>query len=237
MISLYQLTSKPSSCSYLPEQSASMHYMFVAEASAEDYQAHLLKGWRRFGRAFFRPVCKECQACQSIRVPAATFQPNRSQKRALKANKDVKLVVSAPSVTDEKLALHARFHEFQAEHVGWTLHEPKDSQEYAETFLDNPFPTEEWCYYVDGRLIGVGHVDVLPNGLSAIYFFYDPDERDRSLGTYNVMRVIRSAKKSRIPHVYLGYYVEGCRSLEYKSRFQPNEVLCEDGNWFPFREK
>ena len=78
-------------------------------------------------------------------------------------------------------------------------------------------------------------MDALPNGLSAIYFFYDPDERDRSLGTFNVLRVIDSAAARGIPHVYLGYYVEGCRSLEYKARFRPNEVLGRAGTWQPFR--
>ena len=71
---------------------------------------------------------------------------------------------------------------------GWPDHGPKDPADYADSFVDNPFPTEEWCYYLGDRLVGVGYVDVLPDGLSAIYFFYDPDERDRSLGTFNVCR-------------------------------------------------
>ena len=91
--------------------------------------------------------------------------------------------------------------------------------------MDNPFPVEEWCYYIGQRLVGVGYVDPLPAALSAIYFFYEPEQRDRSLGTYNVQQIIESARKRQIPHVYLGYCVEGCPSLEYKARFQPNEVL------------
>ena len=80
-------------------------------------------------------------------------------------------------------------------------------------------------------MVGVGYVDRLPAGLSAIYFFHDPDERQRSLGTYNVLSVLRKAAEWNLPHVYLGYYVEGCRSLEYKTRFRPNEVLGGDGAW------
>jgi arginine-tRNA-protein transferase len=71
--------------------------------------------------------------------------------------------------------------------------------------------------------------------MSAIYFFYDPDERDRSLGTWNVLSVIEEAARRKVPHLYLGYYVEGCRSLEYKARYRPNEVLADDGEWRPFR--
>jgi arginine-tRNA-protein transferase len=69
-----------------------------------------------------------------------------------------------------------------------------------------------------------------------MYFFHDPDERDRSLGTYNVMSILRAAAEWELPHVYLGYYVAGCRSLEYKARFRPNETLQPDGTWQPFRE-
>jgi arginine-tRNA-protein transferase len=99
--------------------------------------------------------------------------------------------------------------------------------------VDNPFATEEWSYYAGNRLIGVGYVDRLPGALSAIYFFHDPDERRRSLGTFNVLAILEAARAQRIPYVYLGYYVEGCRSLEYKARFKANEVLAPDGTWQP----
>jgi arginine-tRNA-protein transferase len=235
MIPLYQITTPPSQCGYLPDRSWSLEYVFVAQATPEDYQEHLVKGWRRFGRAFFHPVCKGCRQCQSVRVPVASFRPDRSQRRALKTNADVQLVIGTPGVTEEKLHLYDRFHMFQSEAKGWPEHGPKDPGDYAESFVDNPFPVEEWCYYVDGRLAGVGYVDVVGAGLSAIYFFHDPDERHRSLGTYNVLRVIQSAAERGLPHVYLGYYVEGCPSLEYKDRYRPNEVLRAARGWVPFR--
>ena len=236
MLSLYQLTSPPSRCSYLPDQRASMEYVFVGQASAADYQDRLQKGWRRFGRAFFHPVCKSCKQCLSVRVPVSTFRPDRSQRRAIKTNADVRVLIAEPEVTEEKLRLYDRFHESQSADKGWPEHGPKDPVEYIESFIDNPFPTEEWQFWIGERLIGVGYVDVLPSAMSAIYFFYDPDEKWRSLGTFNVLRIIDSAAQRGIPHVYLGYCVEGCRSLEYKSRFRPNEVLAADGSWKPFRE-
>jgi arginine-tRNA-protein transferase len=236
MVPLYQLTSPPSACGYLPGRRWSLHYVFVAQATAAEYEAYLAKGWRRFGRAFFHPVCKSCRACQSVRVPAATFRPDRSQRRAVAANVDVRLEIGPPAVTPEKLRLYDRFHEHQTDEKGWPAHSPKDPADYSESFCDNPFPVEEWCYFVGDRLVGVGYVDVLPAGLSAIYFFYDPDERRRSLGTFNVVRVIEAAAARGLPHAYLGYYVEGCQSLEYKARFRPNEVLRPDGQWVPFRQ-
>lgn len=234
MIPLYQMTSPPGPCGYLPDQRWTLHYVFIAQASAAEYQAHLERGWRRFGRSFFHPVCKKCQACRSLRVPTATFVPDRSQRRAWKANADVRLVIGTPGVTKEKLDLYDRFHDYQTLDKGWRDHDPKDPEDYAQSFVDNPFPTEEWSYFAGERLIGVGYVDVMPDSLSAIYFFHDPDDRGRSLGTFNVLKVLEAARSRGLAHVYLGYYVEGCRSLEYKARFRPNELIDPTGTWTPF---
>ena len=100
--------------------------------------------------------------------------------------------------------------------------------------LENPFRTEEWTSYVGDRLIAGGYVDALSEALSAIYCYYDPTERARSLGTFNVLSLLAAAGERELPHVYLGYYVAGCRSTEYKRTFGPNEVLRADGTWEAF---
>lgn len=234
MHSLFVFTSPPSTCSYLPDETSSLTYEIVGRMTAGEYQARLLAGWRRFGFSLFRPVCPACARCQSLRVPVAHFKPDRSQRRCLAANDgEVRLAIGAPEVTEEKLDLYDRFHAFQSGHVGWAYHGPKDVSGYVESFVDNPFETQEWCYYLGEKLVGVGYVDRVPAGLSAIYFFHDPDERHRSLGTFNVLSTIRKAAEWKLPHVYLGYYVEGCRSLAYKARFRPHEVLTADGGWRP----
>jgi arginyl-tRNA--protein-N-Asp/Glu arginylyltransferase len=97
--------------------------------------------------------------------------------------------------------------------------------------LQNPFRTEEWTYYLGRRLIAVAYVDALAEALSAIYCYYDPADKARSLGTFNVLSLLASARERGLPHVYLGYYVAGCRSMEYKRNFRPNEVLRSDGTW------
>lgn len=233
MIPLYTFDSPPGPCSYLPGRAASFRNELVRTLTPAEYQVRLLAGWRRFGHVLFRPICRSCRACQSLRVPVAAFRPDRSQRRAVAANADLELTIGEPSVTDEKLDLYDRFHSAQSERVGWTDHGPKDPAEYAASFTHNPLPAEEWQYRLGGGLVGVGYVDVVPAGLSAIYFFHDPDEHKRSLGTFNVLSVIRSAAERGMPHVYLGYYVEGCRSLAYKARFRPNEVVGPDGGWGP----
>jgi arginine-tRNA-protein transferase len=184
----------------------------------------------------FHPRCPSCTACQSLRVLVERFRPDRSQQRALKANRnEVELVIAPPSVSRCKLDLYDRYHAFQSLNKGWTEHAAKDAESFCGSFVDNPIPTEEWCYYLDGQLIGVGYVDVLPASMSAIYFFYDPELRERSLGTWNVLRLLAEARARRLPHLYLGYHVAGCASLAYKARFRPNEVLGADGHWRRFR--
>jgi arginine-tRNA-protein transferase len=169
-----------------------------------------------------------------VRVPVGKFSPDRSQRRCLAANDgEVKLVIGTPEVTDEKLDLYDRFHAFQSAHVGWPYHGPKDASAYSESYVENPFATLEWRYYLGDKLVGVGYVDSLPGGFSAIYFYHDPEQRRRSLGTYNVLMLLRKAAQWRLPYLYLGYFVSGCRSLEYKVRFRPHELLHPDGRWIP----
>lgn len=236
MKSIFRYTSPPSTCGYLPEQLWSLEYEFVATLSPAEYATRLLQGWRRFGHALFRPRCRACSACQSLRIIVEQFQPDRSQRRARKANAgSVELRIGPPAVTRAKLDLYDRYHAHQADTKGWPQHPAKDGQEYANAFVNNPLPTQEWCYYLGDRLVGVGYVDAVPVGLSAIYFFYDPTERHRSLGTFNVLSLLEAAAHQGLPHVYLGYYVAGCHSMAYKARFLPSEVLAPDGKWRVFR--
>jgi leucyl-tRNA---protein transferase len=196
----------------------------------------MLTGWRRFGFSLFKPECLTCSKCQSLRVDVNQYRPNQSQKRAWNRNEeDVRVTVGLPSVSSVKLELYDKFHKYQAGHRGWPTRAQEAAADYLESFVDNPFVTQEWCYFLGKRLIGVGYVDHLPIGLSAIYFYYDPDLRDRSLGTFNVMSVIAAAREQNLPHVYLGYYVEGCLSLEYKKKFRPNEIFSGGQDaWLPF---
>src|SRR5262249_2736586 len=112
MVPLHQLTTPPSTCEYLPDEQWSLHYVFVRRASALEYQVRLEAGWRRFGRALFHPVCTDCRACQSLRIPVRSFRPDRSQRRARAGNTDLTLVIGEPAVTDEKLRLYDRYHAF-----------------------------------------------------------------------------------------------------------------------------
>ena len=236
METIFRYTAPPNRCGYLPREIWRLEYEQVTELTPAEYMQRMLQGWRRFGEMLFHPRCPACTQCRSLRVVAGRFRPDRSQKRNRKHNEGVvRLQIGAPAVTRAKLDLFDRYHAFQTEQKGWPLHEPKDADDYARSFVENPFPTQELCYFIDDRLVGVGYVDDLPGGLSAIYFYYDPDERHRGLGTWNVLNIIEQAQRRTIPYVFLGYYVGGCRSMEYKARFVPNQVLGSEGKWREFR--
>lgn len=227
MQTLMTFVSAADRCQYLHDRDWQFEYDIVGTATADEYGERLRRGWRRFGHALFRPVCPSCSMCRSLRIPVATFTADRSQKRAWKGNDGVvRLTIGSPAETAEKRALFEAFHSYQHDTKGWS----NGASDYQEMFVLNPFPTEEWSYYLDDRLIAVGYVDRLEDGLSAIYFYYDPRERHRSLGTFNVLSILRAADMASLPYVYLGYYVNGCRSLEYKARFRPHERL-EHGHW------
>ena len=232
METLGRFFTPPDGCEYLPDRLRRLQYELVRHATPAEYEKRMQNGWRRFGHALFIHACPTCSMCQSLRVPIDTFRPDRSQTRAWKANHGrVRIAIGTPSLSRDKEALYEKFQRFQHDAKGW----PPYTGDELLAFVDNPFRTEEWCYYLGEHLVGVGYVDDLPEALSAISFFYDPDERHRSLGTFNVLSVIEAARQRKLPHAYLGYYVEGCRSLEYKARFRPNEVLGRDGVWAPFR--
>jgi leucyl-tRNA---protein transferase len=232
MESLFSFVAPPSPCGYLPDQMWSLEYEHFLTIQPEEYLQRMDRNWRRFGTTLFHPRCPACTACRSLRVLVDPFHPDRSQRRNRQANEcELRLRIGEPSVTRAKLLLYDQYHAFQTEEKGWPDRPAKDVASYVESFVDNPFPTKEYCYYLGERLVGVGYVDHLPGGYSAIYFFYDPAERRRGLGVWNVLSIIDQAAAQRIPHVYLGYFVPGCSSMSYKARFRPHEILSPAGHW------
>jgi arginine-tRNA-protein transferase len=232
MQSLHRCLAPPGQCGYLPDQTWRLEYEFVIALTPEEYMTRLEAGWRRFGHALFRPRCQACSACRSLRVNAKEFRADRSQRRARKKNEgSIRLEIGEPTLTREKLALYDRYHACQAERKGWPAHDRRDAAAYEASFIDNPFPVEEWCYYAEDRLVGVGYVDAMPRGLSAIYYIHEPALRHQALGTWNVLSILDAARSRGLPWVYLGYYVAGCSSMQYKAHFRPHQLLGTDGRW------
>lgn len=221
-------------CHYPEAPWRCLEYRELEGCSADEFQEMLQSGWRRFGRQAFHTTCAACRICNSLRVDVRGFQPNRSQRRVRRLNQGVvRHEIGQPSLTPERFRLYRRFHHDRTATKGWPEFEDSPLN-YAMAFLDNPFPTWEWSYWIGERLVGIGLVDRLRSAMSAIYCYHDPDERRRSLGTWNVLCLIQHAREIGIPHVYLGFHVPGSGSLAYKSSYRPNQILDHDRGWVEF---
>ncbi len=212
-------------CPYLPGRGSSMEFEFVAELTESDYARRLARGWRRQGVCLFRPVCRHCQECVSLRLPVRQFSPSRSQRRCLRDNADVQLEIGDPSVCLKRLDLFNRYHADMQQRRGWEFHE-LTAAAYVDGFLSarNQY-AREFAYLEKGRLIAIGLVDCLTDCSSSIYFYHDPELRQRALGTYSLLREIDDAARAGRQYHYLGYWVRDCPSMAYKSRFGPHELL------------
>ena len=151
--------------------------------------------------------------------------------RIRRRNVDVTVVEVAPEVDAKTFELYTRYLDSQHDE---TMSRTFDT--FRDFLYDSPTDTVEFDYYLGHRLIGVSIVDRCPNGLSSVYMFFDPEEGGRSLGTYSVLWEIEYCRRTRLPFYYLGYYVADCKTMSYKSRFRPNEVLDGTGHWVAFRQ-
>lgn len=223
----------PEQCNYLPDRVRRLEYGLVPTLTKQEYLALINQGWRRSGVVAFRPQCGSCTACQPIRILASAFEPDRSQRRVSKANTDTVLVISEPTLDDDRLRLYYDHHAHHARTKGWPRPKSDGGFEHITSIIEGAIPVEEWAYYIDGQLVAVSYIDHLEDGLSGIYFYHDPNSRRLSLGTWMCLSMIQEAAKNSLPYVYLGYYIKGCRSMEYKGRFNPHEILNGEGKWVP----
>lgn len=214
----------PEPCPYLPGLSSTTETMLMTGVTPTDLERLLERGWRRFGPVYFRPVCGGCEECISVRVPVARFSPSPSMKRVARRTAHLRVEVGAPLVDDRRLSLYRRWHADREAERGWK-HDSIGAESYAMQFCFPHASAREFSYWEGERLLAVGIADETPHALSAVYCYHDPSRARLSLGTANVLRSIEYAREHGLAHVYLGYRVEGCDSLRYKGRFQPQERL------------
>ena len=220
----FEYLAPPAQCQYLPEQNASNQYRVIFKIAPAEFQEMLARGWRRFGPTYFRAACGCCAACVSIRVPVESFVASKSQRRALQKCRHIRFEVGTPRVDEQRLDLYARWHAMREAERGWP-ESPITAAEYEMQFCF-PHPCAREFRYFDGRkLVGIGYVDETAEALSSIYFFFDPDYKDLSLGVTSVLCEIAAARERGLRHLYLGYRVLGCPSMEYKAQYRPHELL------------
>ncbi len=212
-------------CAYLPNRMVRMNYKHVEKASKHFATAVVNKGWRRFGKYFFYPICDECIACKSLRIDVANFKASKSQRRVVKKNINTQIKIQRPSLSRNHIKLYNKYHAWKSRKDSWK-HREISQKEYFENFVDGAHDFgKEVLYIIDGKIVGVDLIDIVDDGISSIYFYYDPDYADISLGTYSLLYQIEIAKKLGLPYIYLGYWVDGCKAFAYKENFQPQEIL------------
>jgi leucyl-tRNA---protein transferase len=228
----------PSPCPYLPgreERKVFTHLVGEKAGELNDLLTH--GGFRRSQSIAYRPACEGCRSCLSVRVIADEFRPSRSLRRVAAQNADIIGEMRASMPTSEQYSAFRAYLDSRHRDGGMAdmtvldyammvedSHVDTRVVEYRRRDIDSGFTGRG-----SGPLYAVALTDVLSDGLSMVYSFYDPDYRARSLGTFMIIDHIARARRMGLPYVYLGYWVEGSKKMDYKGRFQPQQRLMPEG--------
>jgi len=220
-------TSDEHDCPYLPDRRARIQGFSVASLPGPVYRALMDRNFRRSGKLLYRPACPACALCRQLRVRVADFRPSRSQRRVLRRNRDVTVrCVAEPQPSVEKWELFRRY--IAQRHTRPML---DNYHQFVQFLYAEPIASIEFDYFADGQLAGVSLVDRCDDALSSVYMYFDPALSKRSPGTLSVLREIEHCRGAGIPYYYLGYHVAGARTMDYKARYKPHQVLDDDRSW------
>ena len=206
-------------CGYLPDHKATNLVPDPCVQMSMPLYSQLIElGYRRSGSYTYRPHCNNCRECIPCRIPVARFRPNRSQKRCLQANRDCSIEMINAGFSDEHFSLYRRY--INARHADGNMAnpQPEDFSHFLYSDWSDTFFLE---FREENRLLAVAVCDRLNSGLSAVYSYFEPDQPNRSLGTYCVLKMIEQARRMRLDHLYLGYLIHESQKMQYKQHFRP----------------
>jgi len=189
------------------------------------YEELLGAGWRRSGSVFYLNHCDSCSECVPIRVDAENFKPSKSQRKCLNRNTDVRIEREDAVFRQEDYELFRKYDK------SW--HDSKmaiDENGYNMMNVNSPLHTQVMRYFIDDTLVGLGWLDLLPNSISSVYFSFDPDYSDRSLGVFSMLKEIELCRELGKRWLQTGFYVKDCRKMNYKAKYKPYQLLI-NGEW------
>lgn len=220
-------------CSYLADQQARNLYPDPMRPLTNALYGQLIQhGFRRSGEHVYRPFCPQCNACKPARIALQQFKPNRSQRRCLQRNADVSMTLKPAEYDEAHYDLYARY--LQHRHVGGGMDNP--TPQTYQHFLTCRWSDTAFIEFKDGQqqLLGVAVTDFVTGGASAFYTFFDPTLTARSIGTFAILKQIELAQKYHLDYLYLGYWIEACPKMNYKSRFSALQIF--DQQWRDFNK-
>ncbi|PXX49076.1 arginyltransferase [Aquitalea magnusonii] len=227
-VAIHFYATAPYTCSYLDGRQARSQVAIPAEAiDAAVYSQLVRLGFRRSGLYTYRPYCDSCQACVPVRLPVASFTPNRSQRRSWKRLQAMEVRLLPLQFRQDHYQLYRDYQ--QSRHAGGGMAED-NVQQYSEFILKSGVDSLLAEFRLDGVLKMVSLIDRLADGLSAVYTFYDPQDAQAGYGVFNVLWQVELARAWQLPYLYLGYWIADCRKMAYKSQYRPLEQL-QDGCW------
>ena len=209
-------------CGYFPDRLArNLLIDPIAEPQQIIYEQALTRGFRRAGGHVYRPHCQACKACVASRIPVEQFCPDLSQRRNLRSNQDLEMKLRPAAFGEAEFGLYQRY--LSQRHAGGGMENP--SPDDFMRFLTSAW-SKTWFleFRLAGELICVAVTDLAAGGLSSVYTFYDADLSHRGLGTFAILSQINLARKLKLPHVYLGYWIDQHAKMHYKAKFQPLEI-------------
>lgn len=225
----------PAVCPYLPGEMERKVFTHLVGPRATDMNDLLTQGgFRRSQNIAYRPACESCRACVSVRILAKEFTPTRSMRRVIADNQDIVATAFPAQPSTEQFSIFRRYLDHRHQNGGMS---DMSALDFAIMVEDTHVRTRLIEYRLrpigphqdKGELIGVALSDMMSDGLSMVYSFFDPSHAKRSLGTFMVLDHITRAQALGLPHVYLGYWVKGSRKMDYKIRFLPQEHLMNQG--------
>ncbi|CAG0956137.1 MAG: arginyltransferase [Rhizobiaceae bacterium] len=228
----------PSPCPYIDGQFERKVFTHLIGEKARELNDLLTQGgFRRSQNIAYRPACETCRACVSVRILAGEFKPTRSMRRVVQRNEDLIGVVHDAEPSTEQYSLFRSYLDARHRRGGMSDMTVLDYAMMVEdTHVDTKVveyrrrgPDTFFTGKGEGELIAVALTDRMSDGLSMVYSFYNPDLEDRSLGSFMILDHIARARAAGLPHVYLGYWVNGSRKMNYKVRFLPQEHLGPKG--------